>query len=162
MKRIAEAAILAALSISRASAQSPSLAFGLSHVVAAADGIARGCLESGYSTGADVRYLQPVFTRLTAIELDARAYIFGTSPTCVDGFPPQDGTYLQADRVNLLAESFVATDVRFSVRLSRRPGAIALALGLGNSWRARDNLPYFLVEAQVPAGDGGSPRQASR
>ena len=162
MKRIAEAAILAALSISRASAQSPSLAFGLSHVVAAADGIARGCLESGYSTGADVRYLQPVFTRLTAIELDARAYIFGTSPTCVDGFPPQDGTYLQADRVNLLAESFVATDVRFSVRLSRRPRAIALALGLGNSWRARDNLPYFLVEAQVPAGDGGSPRQASR
>jgi hypothetical protein len=143
-------AILAAFTFSQARAQSPSVAFGLNHVVSSGEGISRSCLEPGYSTGLDARYVQPALTKLTSIELTARAYVFAASSTCVDGFPPPDGTYVQADRLSLLAGSFVATDLRFRLRLSHSPRASALAFGIGNTWRSSDNLPYVVAEAQVP------------
>ena len=141
---------LATAAAAPAGAQGPSLGFGLNRVFASADGIASSCLEPGFRNGVDGRYLRPVLTTLTSIEFTAQAFIFREASTCVDGFPPPDGTYLQSDRVNLLAESFVSTDLRLRLRLSQRALAPSLAIGGGNTWRDGDNLPYVVTDARIP------------
>lgn len=146
----ASAALLVAFGLPETSAQSSSIAIPLNHVVASGEGISRSCLESGYSTGLGVRYAHPAFSALTSIELTARAYVFGASPTCVDGFPPPDGTYVQIERLNLLAASFVSTDLRFRGRLTPSPRSSSLAIGIGYTWRSRHNLPYILADLHVP------------
>jgi len=146
----ASATLLLAVGLPAASAQSSSIAIALNHIVASGQGISRTCLEPGYRTALGVRYAHLAFSSLTSIELTARGYLFSASATCVDGFPPPDGTYDQVDRHNLLAESFASTDLRFRGRLTPSPSAVSLAIGIGNTWRSHENLPYVLAEVHVP------------
>lgn len=135
---------------SRADGQAIAIAGAVNQVLFPGEGIGRSCLERGYTTGLGVRVGRPVISRVTGVELTGRGYVLARRSTCVDGFPPPDGVYIEDDRKNLLAASFASTDVRFRARSSSSRQAPGLAVGLGYTWRARHNLPYALLDLQLP------------
>lgn len=131
-------------------AQITTLGLTVDRVLDGGTGIEHGCLEPDYVTGLGARLSRSLGTPLTRIELSARGYFIRRPSSCVDGFPPDNATYVDDDRVNLLAAWFVSTDVRFRARLASRRAAPSLALGLGNAWRVDHNLSYFVAEARLP------------
>lgn len=133
----------------------PALAWGqrptfeptLTQILSSGTGVARNCLQREYGTGLGARFSVPVLTKLTAVQVAARAYWIGRGSECVDGFPPPDGTYIQDDRINLLSRSFVTTDVRLATRAGESP--VTLAAGGGNAWHEGHDLPYIVLGAGV-------------
>jgi hypothetical protein len=90
------------------------------------------------------------------LQAAGRGYWLERGSTCVDGFPPPAGTYIQEDRVNLMTRSFVTTDVRLSARLGKAP--VQLAVGGGNAWHEGHDLPYLLFAGEVIVVDRPSVR----
>lgn len=125
----------------------------IQHVFDGGAGVERSCLESGHSTGVGGRASYTIASRLT-LEFTTRAYFLEAHSTCVDGFPPGDGTYVQDDHINLLAASFLTTDVRLRARFGSQKGGIGFALGLGNAWRSSHDLPYALLGTSIHAATG--------
>jgi hypothetical protein len=133
----------------------PALAWGqrttvgptLTRIISSGEGVGRSCLESAYSTGLGVRLVTPVLTKRTTLQVAARGYWLAQGSTCVDGFPPPDGTYVEEDRVNLLSRSFVTTDVRLARWLGETP--MSIAVGGGNAWHEGYNLPYLVFAAAL-------------
>ena len=123
----------------------------LTRILSSGEGVERSCLQSGYSYGVGVRFVTPVLTRLTTLQVTGRGYWLEQGSTCVDGFPPPDGIYIQDDRINLQSRSFVTTDVRMGVRLGETP--VGLAVGGGNAWHEGYDLPYFVLAADVQVLD---------
>jgi hypothetical protein len=123
----------------------------LTQVIGSGDGVARSCLQSGYSTGLGVRFVAPVFTKWTTLQVAGRGYWLARASNCVDGFPPPDGTYVEEDRVNLLSRSFVTTDVRLAARLGEIP--MNFAVGGGNAWHEGHDLPYLVFGAGLSIFD---------
>jgi hypothetical protein len=138
------------LSPAVATAQRPALGFTIQHVFDAGPGVERSCLESGHSTGVGGRLSVGVLARFVSVAFTTRAYVLESAATCVDGFPPPDGTYVEDDRIALLAAPFLTTDFRLRVRSGSKEGAPGLALGVGNAWHSSHDLPYVLVGASVP------------
>jgi hypothetical protein len=122
--------------------QQASLGPTLTQVISSGEGVARDCLQSEYSTGLGVRLVMPVLTKRLTLQVAGRSYRLARGSTCVDGFPPPDGTYVEEDRVNLLSRSFVTTDVRLATRLGEAP--VNVAVGGGNAWHEGHNLPYLV------------------
>jgi hypothetical protein len=89
----------------------------------------------------------PVLTRWTTLQVTGRGYWLEEGSSCVDGFPPPDGTYIEEDRINLQSRSFVTTDVRLGVRLGQTP--VSAAVGGGNAWHEGYNLPYLVFGAAL-------------
>jgi hypothetical protein len=112
---------------------------GVSHFVGGGMGIAGSCLEGDSRAGLTLQATYAL-TSILAAQGTARFHWPG-NPTCFDGFPPPDGTYIDLDRRNLLAHSFAATDIR--LRLSPRLRVIVLtgATGGGVAWRGGNNVP---------------------
>jgi hypothetical protein len=125
--------------------QQASLGPTLTQIISSGDGVARSCLQSEYSTGLGVRWVTPLLTKRTTLQVAGRGYWLARASTCVDGFPPPDGTYVQEDRVNLLSRSFVTTDVRLATRLGET--TVNVAVGGGNAWHEGHDLPYLVFVA---------------
>jgi hypothetical protein len=117
----------------------------LTQVISSGEGVARSCLQSEHSTGLGVLLVAPVLTKRTTLQVAGRGYWLARGSSCVDGFPPPDGTYVQEDRVDLLSRSFITTDVRLATRLGETP--VNLAAGGGNAWHEGHDLPYLLFAA---------------
>jgi hypothetical protein len=126
----------------------------MARITSAGEGVERGCLQSGYRTTVGGRISAQVLTPITRVAVTARIPTFREASTCVDGFPPPDGTYIIDDRVNLLAARYVATDVRVEVIEQHRYGVAFLGAGAGNSWRSAPDVPYFLVAAGMRLKSG--------
>ena len=120
-------------------------------IVSSGEGVARTCLQSGYSYGLGARWVIPVLTKRTTLQVAGRGYWLAQGSTCVDGFPPPDGTFVEEDRVNLQSRPFVTTDVRLGVRLGETP--LSIAVGGGNAWHEGYDLPYLVVAAALPVLD---------
>jgi hypothetical protein len=125
--------------------QRPTFGPILTQILSSGAGVARDCVQREYGTGLGGRFSVPVLTRLTAVQVAARAYGISRRSECVDGFPPPDGTYIQDDRINLLSRSFVTTDVRLATGSDEIP--VTLAAGGGNAWHEGHNLPYVVLAA---------------
>ena len=136
-----------------AAAQVSSLDLALEHVIRGGTGVERSCLEPGHSTAIGARLAHGISRRL-AVAVATRAFIFESASTCVDGFPPPDGTYIQDDRVALLAATFLTSDIRLRVSLGASIGGSGLEVGFGNAWRSGHDLPYVLLGASVPIPTG--------
>lgn len=134
-------------------AQVTSLDLTLQHVFHGGPGVERSCLETGHSSAVGARLGYDISRRLS-VEVAGRAYLFETPATCVDGFPPPDGTYIQDDRVPLLAASFLTSDLRLRVNLGPPGRGPGLEAGLGNAWRSSHDLPYLLVGTTLPIPTG--------
>ena len=142
-----------------AAALAPALVWGqqrsvgptFTRIITSGDGVARSCLQSGYSSGLGVRFVTPLLTKRTTLQVAGRGYWLAQGSTCVDGFPPPDGTYVEEDRVNLLSRPFVTTDVRLATRLGEN--SMSLAVGAGNAWHEGHDLPYLAFAAAVPLLD---------
>jgi hypothetical protein len=87
----------------------------------------------------------PVFRKRAAVQLVGRGYWLHWKSTCVDGFPPPDGTYVQDDRINLLSRHFTTTDIR----LATGAGPVTVALGGGGAWHVGHDLPYLLAATGI-------------
>jgi hypothetical protein len=128
-------------------AQRPALGATLTGLVSGGEGVGGNCLQSSYRIGIGAQLAVPAFTRWTSLQLNVRGYGIDFGSTCVDGFPPPDGTYIEDDRVDLVSRSFVTTDVRLAGWLGESP--VSLALGVGNAWHVGYNLPYGLLGAEL-------------
>lgn len=106
------------------------------------DGIERSCLQQGYSSGVGLRLITPLLKR-TTLQVVGRGYWFRRNSTCVDGFPPPDGTYVQDDRVNLMSRAFVTTDARVAIGVAQ--DRMTVAAGAGNAWHEGYDLPYVVL-----------------
>ena len=148
--RVLFSLFLLGLPAGRAAGQTTAIGASVNQLLFPAEGVARSCLESAYSTGIGTRVMRGAVTRVTSLELTGRAYVIARGSTCIDGFPPPDGVYIQDDRTNLLAAPFASTDVRFRARLSTSQIAPSIAAGLGYTWRAHHNPPYLLLDLQLP------------
>ena len=137
--------LCAALVPALAWGQQTSGGFSLTRIVDGGEGVARNCLQQGYFTGAGLRLAVPVITKGMTAQIAGRGYWVSQGSECVDGFPPPDGTYVQEDRVNLLSQSFVTTDVRLALRLGESPAS--LAAGVGGAWHEGTDLPYVVFAA---------------
>ena len=120
----------------------------LAWIISGGDGVARSCLQTGYSTGLGVRFVTPFLTRVTTVEVAGRGFGIPQASTCVDGFPPPNGTYVEEDRVNLLSRPFVTSDVRLGLRLGKTPTVVAF--GVGNAWHEGYDFPYVLFAGRLP------------
>jgi hypothetical protein len=123
----------------------------LTKIVSSGEGVARTCLQSGYSYGLGARLAMPVLTKRITLQVAGRGYWLARGSTCVDGFPPPDGTFVEEDRVNLQSRPFVTTDVRLGVRLGETP--LSVAVGGGNAWHEGYDLPYLVFAAALPVLD---------
>jgi len=83
----------------------------------------------------------------------ARAFVFPRPSTCVDGFPPPDGTFVTDDRVNLLGARILTTDLRFRGRTGTRPGALIVTIGGGVAWHPGHDLPHVVDGAGLSLVD---------
>ena len=129
-------------------AQQATLGPTLTQIVSSGPGVARSCLQSAYSTGLGARLSVPVLTQWTTLQVAGRGHWISWGSTCVDGFPPPAGTYIEEDRVNLLSASFITTDVR----LAAQPGEevpLHLAVGGGNAWHEGHDLPYLVFAGEL-------------
>ena len=139
-------------------AQRPSLGLTIQHVFDAGPGVERSCLERGHTTGLGGRLSIGLLARFLSLDFTTRAYVLESAATCIDGFPPSDGTYVEDDRVALLAASFVTTDLRLRGSLGPQGQAPGLALGVGNAWHSSHDLPYMLAGVSVPIATGHKTR----
>jgi hypothetical protein len=128
-------------------AQRPALGAILTGLVTGGEGVGGNCLQSSYRIGIGAQLAVPAFRRWTSLQLNIRGYGIDFGSSCVDGFPPPDGTYIQDDRVDLVSRSFVTTDIRIAARLGEGP--VSLALGGGNAWHEGYNLPYGVLGAEL-------------
>jgi hypothetical protein len=142
---------LATLVPSPTTGQQRSIGPTLSRIISSGERVARDCLQRGYSTGLGIRIATPILTMRTTLEVAGRGYWLAQWPTCVDGFPPPDGVYVEEDGVNLLSRPFVTTDVRLGIQLGKAP---AVMLGAGNAWHQGHDLPYLLLAAALPLFHG--------
>lgn len=131
--------------------QQPTVGPTLTRIISSGDGVARTCLQSGYSSGLGVRFVTPVLAKRITLQVAGRGYWLAQGSTCVNGFPPPDGTYVEEDRVNLLSRPFVTTDVRLAIRLGDPP--LSVAVGAGNAWHEGHDLPYLVGAAALPLLD---------
>lgn len=106
------------------------------------EGVERSCLQRGYFSGVGLRFVTPVLTRAT-LQVQGRGYGIGKSASCVDGFPPPDGVYIEDDRVDILSRPFVTTDVRLAIGVAQN--VMTLAAGAGKAWHDGYDLPYVVV-----------------
>lgn len=139
--------LLAALVPGMLWAQRPALGAALTGLVTGGEGVGGNCLQSSYRIGIGAQLAVPAFTRWTSLEINVRGYGIDFGSTCVDGFPPPDGTYIEDDRIDLVSRSFVTTDVRMAGQLG--DGPVSLALGVGNAWHEGYNLPYGVLGAEL-------------
>ena len=151
MARSAGMLVLAALLPAAAWGQQMTLGPTISQIVSSGEGVGRNCLQPSYSSGLGVRFAVPVLTRRTTLQLAGRGYWLKRGSTCLDGFPPLAGVYIEEDRINLLSRSFITTDVRLATVLPSTP--ISLALGGGNAWHEGHDLPYLVFAAGAAIGD---------
>jgi hypothetical protein len=126
--------------------QQATFGFTLTQVLSSGAGVARDCIQREYGTGLGARLSVPVLTRRTTLQVAGRGYFVDLGAQCVDGFPPPDGTYVEEDRVNLLSQSFITTDVRLATRLGDEV-PVNLALGGGTAWHEGHDLPYLVFAA---------------
>jgi hypothetical protein len=133
-------------------AQKPTLGPTVTGIIGSGEGVARTCLQSNYPIAMGLALTVPVFSRLTTVQVAGRGYWLSQGSDCVDGFPPPDGTYVQEDRINLLSQPFVTTDVRMAVRLGEQI-PMELALGGGGAWHEGHDLPYVVLGTAVTAVD---------
>ena len=140
--------VLATLLPALAWAQQPTLGPTLSQILSSGTGVARTCLQPEHSTGLGARFEMPAVARRMALQVAARGYWLDRSSECVDGFPPPDGTYLEEDRINLLSQSFITTDVRLALGLGATP--LQVAAGGGYAWHEGHDLPYLVLGAGFP------------
>lgn len=113
-------------------------------VVEAGAGVAHEC--SGYPTALGARVTAPVSSKKhLRLEVNGRAYGLGSRSSCVIVGPEpfREGVLIEEERVNLLADPHLTTDLRLVRSLSQ--DAAAIAVGLGNAWRAGHDLPYVVV-----------------
>ena len=150
--RFISLSLAAALVPAVVSAQRPTLGPGLTWIVDAGEGVGRTCLQQGYNKGMGLTLLVPVFSRFTSVQVSGRGYWLSQSSSCADGFPAPDGTYLQEDRVNLLSQNFVSTDLRVAVQLGDQI-PVSLALGGGGAWHQGHDLPYIVAGTTVTVAD---------
>ena len=150
--RLIGAPLIAALVPSLAWGQRLTLGPTVTTIVESGEGVARTCLESNYPLGTGLALAIPVFSKLTTVQVAGRGYWLSQGSSCVDGFPPPDGTYIEDDRVNLQSRSFVTTDVRLAVRLGEEI-PISLSLGGGGAWHEGHDLPYVVLGTAVTAVD---------
>jgi hypothetical protein len=128
-------------------AQRPAFGVALTGLVTGGEGVGGNCLQSSYRIGIGAQLSAPAFTRWTSLQLQVRGYGIDFGSSCVNGFPPLDGTYIQDERVDLVSRSFVTTDVRMAGRLGE--SGASLALGVGNAWHEGHNLPYGVLGADL-------------
>ena len=127
---------------SSASGQHLTGGVGLTGIVAGGEGVSRSCAQSNYATGVGGQLATPL-TRWATLQVAGRGYWIDFGSTCETGFLPHpDGTYLEDDQVDLLAQSSVTTDVRLVARLGATP--LSVAVGGGNAWRRGYNMPYLV------------------
>ena len=141
----------AALLPSRSVAQRWTFGLGLTQIVGSGDGVGHDCLESGYSSGIGFRIAAPILNSRTAVQFSGRGYALQQGSTCVDGFPPSSGVFVEDDRINLTSQSFATTDLRLATRLGA--GKTVVAVGLGNAWHKGHDLPYLVFAAGVALVD---------
>ena len=139
--------LLGALLPAVAWGQQATLGATLTQIVSSGEGVARSCLQPEYGTGLGVRFEMPVLRRWVALQAAARGYGVNRGSTCIDGFPPPDGVYLEEDRINLLSRSFITTDVRLAAAMGETP--VSVAVGGGNAWHDGYDLPYLVFAAGV-------------
>jgi hypothetical protein len=134
----------------------PTLALGqqvtlgpsLSQILQSGPGIARTCGQNEYGTGLGVRLSVPVLSRWTKLQVAGRGHWLKRGAECAFAdVPPPDGTRVEEDRINLLSQSFVATDLRLAARIPDIP--LSFALGGGNAWHKGPNLPYLVLAAEI-------------
>jgi hypothetical protein len=132
----------------------PALAWGqqitlgpsLTQILKSGRGIARNCGQSEYGTGLGARLSVPVLSRWTKLQVAGRGYWLNRGAEChFADIPPADGTRVEDDRINLLSQSFITTDVRLEAQIPQ--AALSFALGGGNAWRKGPNSPYLLLAA---------------
>jgi hypothetical protein len=120
----------------------------LSTVVEAGEGVERTCLQTGYSTGVGLRLSGPVFhNKPMLLQVTGRGHWLQQASSCVDGFPPFQGTFTEDDRINLLTRPFVTTDVRLAWSFAQN--VASLAVGAGNAWHEGHDLPYLVIATGV-------------
>jgi hypothetical protein len=128
--------------------QRPMLGASLTALVDGGEGVeGPSCFQKDYRLGLGAQLAVPAFTDWAAVQVNVRSYGLSLGDVCVDGFPPVDGTYIQDDRIDLVAQSSVTTDVRLAARLGESP--ISVALGVGNAWHEGPNLPYGVFGAAI-------------
>ncbi len=143
---------MAAAVPARAEGQQRTLGPTLAWIISGGDGVARSCLQTGYSTGLGVRFVTPFLTRVTTVEVAGRGFGLPQGSTCVDASPAPHGTYIEEDRVNLLSRPFVTSDVRLGLRLGKTPTVVAF--GVGNAWHEGYDFPYVLFAGRLPLLNG--------
>src|SRR2546421_10132184 len=101
----------AALLPSRSVAQRWTFGLGLTQIVGTGDGVGHSCLESGYSSGIGFRIAAPILNSRTAVQFSGRGYALQQGSTCVDGFPPGSGGFVEDERGNPKSHAFAPTDL---------------------------------------------------
>lgn len=138
----------------------PTLAWGqqitlgpsLTQILKSGRGIARSCGQSEYGTGLGARLSVPGLSRWTKLQVAGRGYWLNRGAECAFAdIPPADGTYVEDDRINLLSQSFITTDVHLAAQIPRTP--LSFALGGGNAWHKGPNLPYLVLAAGLSLYD---------
>ena len=136
----------AALAPSPAQGQQVTGGIGLSGVVNGGEGVSRRCYQRNYLSGVGGQLATPL-TGWANLQITGRGYWLDFGSTCETLFLSHpDGIYVEDDQVDLLARSFVTTDVRLAARLGAK-SPLTLAVGGGNAWRRGFNMPYLLFAA---------------
>lgn len=141
--------MLLAAPLSPGRAQSILVAAGAEVFWGGGEGLTGSCLEGSAKAGAVVRGSYELSSG-AGVEATAHVHTWEGRPSCIDGFPPPDGTFLDRDRRNLLTNSFMATDVRARLRVGRFSAAPVLSLGAGLALRSGTDLPYGVLGLGVP------------
>jgi hypothetical protein len=131
----------------RLSAQAPALGATVTGLADGGEGIDQSCPQRSYRFGLGAVLAIPVLSQWTSLQANVRGYGVDVGPTCADGFPPPDGTYIMDERVELLSRKFLTTDVRLAAQLGESP--LRVALGAGNAWHEGYNLPYGVFGADL-------------
>lgn len=140
---------MAVVGVPPASAQSAFVGVGPEVFIGGGEGVAGSCLERSTALGSVAvggRGIAPLVSVVVTARLHLREHPTG----CVDGFPPQDGTYVDRERRNLLAHPFVASDLRVRLHAGGEATAPHLSLAAGKAFRAGSDLPYAAVAVGVP------------
>lgn len=115
--------------------------------------ISGSCLSDRHFAALGVHLTHGLGSRVT-VQIVARGYVLGTSPSCVDGLvvPRSDGTYDVEHHDPLQSESFLTTDAR--IGLTAPNNAVMLSVGGGTAWRAGHDAPHLVVGVTLPMVDG--------